>query len=49
MTSGTPLDDWLFLIGEWGGESKENQFGGEGVVETQTETETHFWILARAK
>ncbi|MHA1963249.1 MAG: hypothetical protein ACXACG_00895 [Candidatus Thorarchaeota archaeon] len=34
MTSGTPLDDWLFLIGEWRGKSKESQFGGEGVVET---------------
>ncbi len=34
MTSGTPLDDWLFLIGEWRGKSKDNQFGGEGVVET---------------
>ncbi|MHA2042772.1 MAG: hypothetical protein ACW975_13020 [Candidatus Thorarchaeota archaeon] len=34
MTSGTPLDDWFFLIGEWRGKSSENQFGGESVVET---------------
>jgi hypothetical protein len=34
MTSGTPLDDWLFLIGEWHGKSSDDEFGGENAVET---------------
>ena len=33
MTSENPLNDWLFLLGTWKGRS-ENEFGGEGVVET---------------
>ncbi len=35
MTSERPLDDWLFLIGEWKGRS-EDEFGGEGVIETSS-------------
>lgn len=33
MSSGTPLVDWLFLIGEWIGTSKD-QFGREGEIVT---------------
>jgi len=33
MISETPLKDWLFLIGEWRGQSKD-EFGGEGIIET---------------
>jgi hypothetical protein len=33
MTSDSPLDDWLFLIGKWKGSSKD-QFGGKGIIET---------------
>lgn len=33
MSSGNPLEDWHFLIGEWRGQSKE-QFGEDGTIET---------------
>lgn len=33
MVSGSPLDDWRFLVGEWKGSSKD-QFGEKGVTET---------------
>lgn len=33
MTSERPLDDWLFLVGDWKGRS-EDEFGGKGVIET---------------
>ncbi len=34
MNSGTPLDEWLFLVGDWLGRSSEDQFDEEGVVES---------------
>ena len=34
MNSGTPLDEWLFLVGDWRGKSSEGQFDEEGVVES---------------
>ena len=33
MVSGSPLNDWRFLVGEWKGSSKD-QFGEKGVTET---------------
>ncbi len=35
MSSENPIDKWLFLLGEWKGRS-EDEFGGEGVIETKT-------------
>lgn len=32
MSSGSPLDDWRFLVGEWKGSAKD-QFGEKGVIE----------------
>lgn len=38
MTTDNPLKDWHFLIGKWKGRStEEEEFGGEGFVETMTE------------
>lgn len=36
MTDKKPLDDWIFLIGSWGGGS-EDQFGDEGRIDTTAE------------
>jgi len=33
MKSGSPLDEWRFLVGEWKGTSKD-QFGEKGVIES---------------
>ena len=33
MSSETPMKDWLFLIVEWRGQSKD-QFGGDGIIES---------------
>lgn len=33
MSSGSPLDEWRFLVGEWKGTAKD-QFGEKGVIES---------------
>lgn len=35
MSSGSPLDKWQFLVGEWKGTAKD-EFGEEGVTENTT-------------
>ncbi len=38
MTAENPLKDWIFLIGKWKGRSTdEEEFGGDGFVETMTD------------
>jgi hypothetical protein len=32
MSSGSPLDDWRFLVGTWKGSAKD-QFGEKGIIE----------------
>lgn len=35
MSSSSPLDEWLFLLGEWKGASSEpGEFGEKGIVES---------------
>jgi hypothetical protein len=39
MSSGSPLDDWRFLVGKWKSRTEaENQFGEKGVVEGEAVT-----------
>jgi hypothetical protein len=33
MSSGSPLDEWRFLVGEWKGTSKD-EFGEKGITES---------------